>query len=145
MSRKSSNVSLGANPREPNVCEKPRELLLVSKQSYQMQRLASTRCWLGEEKGVEGSEMGTYDLTASLATMSDNDMDSCLGLFRPATLGFLCLLPPSCDDGEGVGTKLNGLGSSLGIGRWSKECECAKWGIGGGLGGGIIELEADPM
>lgn len=69
----------------------------------------------------------TYDLTASLATMSDNDIDSCLGLVLPVTLtlGCLCLLPPSWEDGEGVGTKLNGLASSLGMDMWSKECECA--------------------
>lgn len=76
-------------------------------------------------KGNRISGVKTYDLAASLATMSDSDIDSCLGLFRPVMFGCFCLLPPSCEDGEGVGTKLNGLGSSLGMARWSKECECA--------------------
>lgn len=67
------------------------------------------------ERGLVGK--GTYDLAASLATMSDNDIDSCLGLVRPVRLGCFCLLPPSCEDGEGVGTKLNGLGSILGMVR----------------------------
>lgn len=47
MSRKSSKVSLGAKPREPSVCEKPRELLIVSEQ-------ASGVCyWLGSEADRE--------------------------------------------------------------------------------------------
>lgn len=60
-------------------------------------------------------EMGawTYDLAASLATISDNDIDSCLGLFRDellACLGLLLLLPPpSCEDEGGGGTKPKGL------------------------------------
>lgn len=54
----------------------------------------------------------TYDLAASLATMSDNEIDSCRGLFlavelldRPGKL----LLPSSCEDGGGGGMKLKGL------------------------------------
>lgn len=79
--------------------------------------------WKAKRKGGFGIE--TYDLAASLATISDNDIDSCLGLFRMGAVGCWCLLPPSCEDGEGVGTKLNGLDSSFGIVRCSKECECA--------------------
>lgn len=57
--------------------------------------------------------MWTYDLAASLATMSDNDIDSWRGLFREAPLvclGLLPLLPPpSWDDEGGGGTKPKGL------------------------------------
>lgn len=62
-------------------------------------------------------EIATHDLAASFAIMSDNDMDSALGLGRPLMLGCLGLLWPSWEEGDGVGTKLNGLLlSNLGIG-----------------------------
>lgn len=71
------------------------------------------------------TKVWTYDLAASLATMSDNDIDSCLGLFREellVCLGLLLLLPPpppppppSCEDEGGGGTKPKGLVLSNGV------------------------------
>lgn len=63
------------------------------------------------------TKLRTHDLAASFATMSDNDIDSALGLGRPLMLSCLGLLLPSWEEGDGVGTKLNGLLlSNLGIG-----------------------------
>lgn len=65
----------------------------------------------------EWHESATHDLAASFATISDNDIDSALGLGRPLMLCCLGLLLPSWEEGEGVGTKLKGLLlSNLGMG-----------------------------
>lgn len=50
--------------------------------------------------------------------MSDNDIDSCLGLLRDELLlclGLLLLAPPSCEDDGGGGTKPKGLLLSKGV------------------------------
>lgn len=129
MSRKSSSVSFGAKPSEPSVCVNPRELL-------------------ADQHGNECHdclETVTYDLAASFATMSDNEIDSALGLGRPLMLSCLGLLLPSCEEGDGVGTKLKGLLlSNLGIGivsNWGVWASCGT----GGREGDIIELGAGSM
>lgn len=82
--------------------------------------------------GRAGVGNTTHDLAASFATMSDNDIDSALGLGRPLMLSCLGLLLPSWEEGEGVGTKLNGLLlSNLGMGIVSRLGVWASCGIGG--------------
>lgn len=88
----------------------------------------------------------TYDLAASLAMMSENEIESCRGLFRVVVLCCrgLLLLPPSCDDGERVGTKPKGLVSSFGN---EKVSNCGVWeSCGtGGWGGDMAVPGADDM
>lgn len=89
--------------------------------------------------------MTTYDLAASLAIMSENDIESCLGLFRVVVLCCLgLLLLPSCEDGEGVGTKPKGLLSSFGSEKGSK---CGVWeSCGtGGRAGDMTVADVDDM
>lgn len=97
MSRKSSSVSFGAKPSEPRVCEKPIDLISV---------LATV--WTSRSR-----LMVTYDRAASLATISDSDIEFCLGFDRLVVLSCLGLLL-ACD-GDGVGSYLRGLLSNLGI------------------------------
>lgn len=77
--------------------------------------------------------------------MSDNDIDSCLGLLREellACLGLLLLPPLSCEE-VGGGTKPKGLLVSKGVMDNPWDCgACGSCGTGG-RGGEMTVADAD--